>query len=245
MEILIVGSIAVFIGGFLQGCLGFGFGLISVPLLLMVLAASEVVPMQIALGLLLSVPLALQVRRKIKPALVFPLLIGAFVGLPVGSKLMTLFDGPYLKLTVGVILVLMSVAMLSGWSRPIKSPLLPLFSIGFLSGILQTTSAMSGPPIVLFLTNQGMDKDRFRANILMYLALLCVITTVGFGLQGRFTQPILERTAILSISVITGGFFGMKLSSRIPQELFRKLTLIVAAAMGMLLCVRNVAILIG
>ena len=102
-------------------------------------------------------------------------------------------DGPYLKLTIGVILVVMSVAMLSGWSRPVKSPLLPLFPIGFLSGILQTTSAMSGPPIILFLTNQGMDKDRFRANILVYFALLGTISTVGYAWQGEFTQPVMQR----------------------------------------------------
>lgn len=245
MDVLIVGTIAVFFGAFLQGCLGFGFGMISVPLLLMVLAASEVVPMQIALSLMLSVPLAWQVRHHLTPTLVFPLLLGALAGLPVGFKLMALFDGPYLKLTIGVILVAMSVAMLSGWSRPIKSQLPALFPVGFLSGILQTTSAMSGPPIILFLTNQGMDKDQFRANILMYFALLCGISTVGYVSQGIFTQPVLQRMGVFSISLMIGGFIGARLSNRIPQDLFRKLALIVAAVMGLMLCVRNMAIVLG
>jgi uncharacterized membrane protein YfcA len=245
LEILIVGTVAVFFGGFLQGCLGFGFGMITVPLLLMVLAASEVVPMQIALSLMLSVPLAWQARHHLSAALVLPLLLGAIIGLPVGFKALTLYDGPYLKLTIGVILVVMSVAMLSGWSRPVKSPLLPLFPIGFLSGILQTTSAMSGPPIILFLTNQGMDKDRFRANILVYFALLGTISTVGYAWQGEFTQPVMQRMAFLSVSMIIGGFLGARFADRIPQDVFRKITLIVAAGMGLMLCVRNIAILLG
>ena len=234
-----IGSIAVLLGGFLQGSLGFGFGLISVPPLLMVLSASEVVPMQIALSLMLSIPLAFHVRRFFQASVVLPMLLGAVVGLPFGMKILTAFDGPYLKLAVGVILVAMSVTMLTGWSRPVKSQALALVPVGILSGIMQTAFSMSGPPIILFLTNQSVDKERFRANLLIYFALLGTVSTTGFAMQGAITDLMIQRMTIFVPGVLIGGYAGTKLSTRIPQENFRKITLAVVAIMGLILVARN------
>jgi uncharacterized protein len=245
VDIILIGIIAVFLGGFLQGCLGFGFGMIVVPTLLMVLTASEVIPMCIGISLLLCIPLAWHARHHFNAALVIPLLIGALFGLPVGMKTLALFDGPYLKMFVGLLLVGMSLAMFNGWSRPIKNQTLALFPIGFLSGMMQTTLAMSGPPIILFLTNQSMDKDRFRANLLIYFAVIGAVSVTSYTLQGVYTQPMLERMIILVSAVLIGGLLGVKMAEKIPQELFRKITLVVSGVMGLVLFTKNIAVLLG
>ena len=196
--------------------------------------------MQIALSLFLSVPLAWMERRHYQPKLVIPLVVGAVIGLPVGMYVLHLFDGPVLKITIGMVLVLMSIAMLSGWSYPIRRQTLALFPVGFLSGIMQTSFSMSGPPIILFLTNQSMDKQQFRANILIYFAVLGTISTTGYTFRGAFTPSILTFMAITLPSVIAGGVIGARMSTRIPQASFRQLTLAAATVMGLLLIVRNV-----
>lgn len=245
MDIILIGTVAVFCGGFLQGCLGFGFGMIAVPSLLMVLTASEVVPMCIGISLVLCIPLAWHARHQFRASLVIPLLVGAIVGLPVGMKTLARFDGPYLKIFAGLLLVGMSVAMFKGWSRPIKNQTLALFPIGFLSGMMQTTFSMSGPPIILFLTNQSMDKERFRANLLIYFSFIGSISITSYATQGAFTQPILEWMVIFVGSVLVGGMLGAKVASRIPQETFRKLTLTVAGVMGFVLFARNIVELLA
>lgn len=245
MEIYVVGTIAVLLGGFLQGCLGFGFGLISVPPLLMVLAAAEVVPMQIALSVFLSLPLAWKERRQIQPLLVGPLIIGAVIGLPVGMFVLQHFDGPLLKIVIGTLLVVMSFTMLTGWSYPIRRQLLALFPIGFLSGIMATSFSMAGPPIILFLTNQSMDKNQFRANILIYFAVLGVVATTGYASSGAYSQSIIMLISIFVPAVLLGGFAGARVSSRVPQATFRRLTLLAALIMGSLLIIRNLGLLIS
>mgnify|MGYP001401637192 CR=1 FL=1 len=245
MDIVIVGALAVFFGGILQGCLGFGFGLITVPPLLMVLTAAEVIPMQISLSLLLCLPLAWQARHHFEIALVVPLVGGAFLGIPIGMYVLHMVDGSYLKLAVGLILVVMTAVMLSGWSRPVKKQTAALLPIGFLSGIMQTAISMSGPPIILFLTNQAMEKERFRANMLIYFAFVSSASTIGFVIQGAYTRPILERMLMFTASLLIGGYIGSKIASRIPQEGFRTMTLIIAGIMGIILSVRNAAIVFG
>jgi uncharacterized protein len=245
VELFVVGSIAVFFGGFLQSCLGFGFGMVSVPPMLMMLAATEVIPMQIGLSLFLSVPLAIHERRHWKAKLVAPLFVGALLGLPVGMKILGLFDGPYLKITVGVILVFMALAMLLGWSYPVKRQWLALYPVGFLAGIMQTCFSMAGPPIILFLTNQSMDRDTFRANILIFFALLGTVSSVGFAFQGAFTESVLKMMAVFIASTLLGGLLGARMSKRIPEQGFRTITLVLAGTMGMMLLVRNVLFLVG
>jgi hypothetical protein len=239
LDIIIIGIIAVFFAAFLQACLGFGFGMISVPPLLLVLTASEVVPMQISLSYLLTVPLAWQVRDQFKPRLVVPLLAGAVFGFPLGMKVLEYFDGPHLKVVVGLILVGVALALLSGWARPVKNQTAALVPIGFLSGLMQTTTSMGAPPIILFLTNQNMDKDQFRSNILIYFSFLSTFTCASFAYQGAFTQPVLHRMLIFSVSLIAGGVLGAKLTNKVPQEMFRKVVLVTAAVMGFLLFLRN------
>lgn len=239
MDVFIVGSMAVLIAGFIQGSLGFGFGMISVPPMLMVLTATEVIPMQIALSLFVTVPLAVRERSHLKPMLVGPLLIGAILGLPIGMLLLNRYDGPYVKLAVGIILISMSTAMLNGWSHHVKRQLPVLFPIGFLSGIMSTSISMAGPPIILFLTNQDMEKSQFRGNILVYFAVLSIVTTISFVYEGLYTARLLTMIAIFLPTTMIGGFIGQRVADTIPQLTFRRITLFVALIMGILLIVRN------
>jgi uncharacterized membrane protein YfcA len=241
LEIYFIGTIAVLLGAFLQGCLGFGFGMITVPPMLMMLAASDVVPMQIALGALMSVPLAWKARMHIQPMLVGPLILSAVAGLPLGTLILHQFDGPVLKLTIGIVLVSMSLAMLTGWSYPVKRQLPMLFPIGFLAGLMQTSFSMSGPPIILFLTNQGMDKTTFRANVLIFLSTLACISTVVFVAHAEYDGDDLKRMAVFIPAVMMGGLLGERWTNRIPRETFRRITLMVALVMGLLLVLRNLS----
>ena len=239
MDVIILGSIAIAFAGFLQGCLGFGFGMISVPPLLMLLTAAEVIPMQIALSLFLTLPLAHRERHHLKPMLVGPLLIGAVIGLPAGMLVLYWFDGPYLKIAVGIILVFMAIAMLSGWSYYVKRQLPILFPVGFLSGVMATSFSMAGPPIILFLTNQDMEKSAFRGNILVYFTALGIISTIGYIIIGAFPPHLLKLMAIFFPTLMISGFMGAWASQHIPQLTFRRITLVMAAIMGLLLVIRN------
>lgn len=52
-----------------------------------------------------------------------------------------------------------------GFQKNFKNENIPKLIIGFVSGILGGAVAMSGPPIVLFLTNKREKKNSFRVNL--------------------------------------------------------------------------------
>ncbi len=241
----IIISLAILSGAFIQGCLGFGFGMISVPPLLMYLSLDEVIPMQIPLSMILTIPLGWQVRHHFQYKLVIPLLLGALIGLPIGIWVLNHFSGSVLRLAVGGVLVGLPTLMLMGWSRPLPNRLYTLIPIGMMSGVLQGSVSISAPPIILFLTNQGMHKDQFRANVLLFFTGLGFIALTGITLNGMYTPTVMSMIAKLLIIVPIGGYAGAKLATKIPQKLFRTLTLLVSAFMGGALLLRSAIVLLG
>ena len=245
LEVYIIAAIAIMMGAFMQGCLGFGFGMLSVPPMMMVLPAEVVIPLQIPLSMILIVPLAWQVRHHFEYKLVIPLLIGAIIGMPIGIWILYHLNGTILKLIVGLVLIAVPAIMLTGWSRPVPQRAYTLIPVGIMSAIMQGSMSISAPPIILFLTNQGMQKDHFRANVLLYFGGLGIISFISFAYKGMYTVDVIKLIAILIIMVPIGGYAGAKLSSRIPQNLFRSATLLVSGFMGALLLIRSLNILLG
>ena len=239
MSIYIFGTLITFIGGFVQGCLGFGLGILCVPPLMMMLPATTVIPMINAISMVISIPLGWHARRNVKPGLLLPLIIGSMCGLPVGMVLLRRLDGPGFKVGVGIFLVILAALLIAGWKRPVKNQRLATLPIGFFSGILQTMISISGPPIIFFLANQNTRKEVFRANLLVYFAVISFMVTTAYFVLNVYTMQMLKWMVVYMIGVAAGASLGTRINERIPQVLFERVTLTAAAVMGLLLVVQN------
>lgn len=241
----IVGLISFFAGGFVQGCMGFGLALIVVPPLLMVLPATTVVPTLVMLSLLNTSAMTWQLRTDVRRDLTLPLVIGAVAGLPPGIYLLTTLEGPGFRAGVGVFILVLAAVLLSGWTRPLRNPHWALYPAGFLGGLLNGSISISGPPVILFLTSQGTPKDTFRANMAAYFSLTGVLATAGFAIAGVLTREVLLYAAAVVPAAIIGTYLGVRISTRVSQEMFRRLTLLCVIVMGLVLFVRSLAEMLG
>lgn len=163
-----MGAMAVLLAGFVQGCTGFGFALVSVPVLVLIFPPAMVPPIVVMLSMLSNVIVLIETRKWVRLRMVIPLLIGGVIGLPVGGYILSRIEpGPF-KLIVGVLVFIFAIVMLAGWRRPVSNETAGLVPVGILSGVLSTSTSMGGPPLVLFFSNQGIEKEGFRANIVAY-----------------------------------------------------------------------------
>ena len=235
----LVGMIFIFLGGFVQGCMAFGLAMIVVPALLTVLPATTVVPSLIMLSLINTSALLWQLRAYVHWATARPLIIGAFIGLPPGIYLLKTLDGPEFKAAVGVFIILLAGMLLSGWTRPLHKPHFALYPIGFLGGFLNGSISISGPPVILFLTSQGVEKEVFRANMVAYFTLTGIVATGGFAVSGVLTREVLLYAATMVPPLAIGSYLGAKASTRISQEMFKKVALVGVGVMGCVLLAQN------
>lgn len=239
MSSLVMGGVAIFAGSVVQGCAGFAFSLVAAPFLLFFLPQQVVIPMLVLVSLGLNVMVLKDCWASLDFRKVLPILAGGVATLPVGIWILTALDPRSFRLFVGGFIVLVSLVMMSGWRKPLPYRLWTLLPIGLVSGILNGSLSMSGPPVVLFLSNQGVDKDQFRANLAAYFLSLNLFTVGLYLYRGVLTGQVMMVTGAYVPVLLLGTWIGIKGARLLPEAVFRKMTLILIAATGSVMVVSN------
>ncbi|QVL36073.1 sulfite exporter TauE/SafE family protein [Aminirod propionatiphilus] len=227
----------VFFGSLLQGCSGFGFSLFAVPLLLPFFPRHVVVPLLVLLSLAMNGLLFGESRRHATGATVLGLLLGGVSGLPLGMAALALLPASLFRLVAGLFVTGSALALSFGFRRPLTPGRGTLFGVGLLSGILNGSLSMSGPPVILFLANQEVGKEAFRATLAAYFLSLNVVTSLLFLLRGLFDGPLLLLAAASLPALLAGTWLGLRLARRLPERVFRAVALGLLLLMGMSLVV--------
>jgi len=231
---LLLGSAAACVAGVIQGCAGFGLGLVATPFLLFVFPPAAAVPIIRLIGVFSTAFIACKARRHIVLGLAGRLIAGGVAGLPIGILALKTLPSAPVKLFIGALVAVLAALMLLGWSRPVKNTRQALFPVGVLSGILGGLSSMSAPPIVLFLSNQGMAKDQFRANIVFYLFITTLGGAVMDAAAGLTTARVLVAAIVFIPAMLTGAVIGICMAERVPEGSFWKLVEVMLLAIGLI-----------
>ncbi len=226
--------LVVIVGGAIQGLTGFGFGLVTVPIFIIFMEPRMVVPMDLIHGTLQPLIILFDTYKSLQFKRILPLMIAGICGLPLGAVVLQTLDGVVLKLIIGLLIVVFGVAFLSGFQHKAKKERIAFLPIGFISGLLNSSTALSGPPIILFFTNQGLTKQVFRANIVGYFIVLNLSTYPVFIYNGLLTTETVKYALILMPGMLAGVFTGIKLASKINEQVFRRIALIVVIIAGLI-----------
>jgi len=80
-----------------------------------------------------------------------------------------------------------------------------------------------GPPLALFLNNQGLVQNEFRAAVYVIRVAESAATTVVFLVLGLFSADALHLAGSLVPAAVVGVPVGMVLLRRLEPEAFRRL----------------------
>src|SRR3954454_9980695 len=100
---------ATFAGAFVAGRSGFAFGLVAASLWLYVLTPLQSASLIVGFGLLVQGYSVWKLRAALDWRLLWPIMIGAVVGVPVGVSLLTWADPNSVRVVVGAILIAYSL----------------------------------------------------------------------------------------------------------------------------------------
>jgi uncharacterized protein len=230
---LLFGLLAVGVAGIISGLTGFGFALVTTPLLVLILPPTVVVPVVALLSLLSHLVVLLETLPWIRLNRIWLLALAAVIGAPLGTYLLLALDAAVLKVLIGMVTTLSALALLFGFTRPIRNERLASLPVGLASGLLGGSTGMSGPPVVLFFSNQGVDKHVFRANLNLYFILLACSTLPSQAIAGLITREVLTYAAWFIAALLLGTLAGMRLARRVHETDFRRVTLVVVIASGL------------
>jgi hypothetical protein len=242
--LLIAMGIAVF-GGVIFGLSGFGFGLTTVPVLLLVYPPATVTALVVTVSLTTGWLVLVGAWRSVNLRTVLALAPGATIGVVLGTLLIRTVEPAVIKLIAGTAVVLFALSLLRGWKvnavhHPLAAPL-----AGVASGTLNTSTGMSGPPVVLLFTTRDYDMRAFRSSIMAYFYYVNIL-----GLSLLIQQGIVGRAQLVVVlqllpAAIAGGFVGRRLLRRFSQAQFRMLTTGMLLASGTIGIVTSMRSLLG
>lgn len=231
---LFIGIAIVLVCAMVQGSLGFGFALIAVPLMAIMASPKLVVPTMMILGTASSLYLTYLNRHAVDLRRVWPLLLGAGLGVPVGIYLLLELDENILRLYVGVVVTIFAILLLIGVNYRVRAELRVSVLIGFASGVLGGSISIAGPPVVLFFSNQRISRDTYRATIVAYFSIVQAFALVLFSTTGLINLGTLKDVGFLAPGLAIGAVAGSLIAPRVPERLFRVITLIIVVAGGII-----------
>lgn len=231
---IIIVFVVILCAGLIQGATSFGFSLFALPILAVFLPLKVIVPMLVIYSIIMNSIILYKIREHVKIKRILMLIVAAVIATPIGANMLISMDERILQLIVGVIVAISALSFYFGYKIKINNEKIAYIPVGFLSGLLNGSVSLSGPPVILFLTNQGVEKQVFRATLTAYFWILNIMTVGTFIYKGLVSTETLKFTLYLLPALVIGVLIGIKLGNKVKEETFKKLTTVLLVCMGIL-----------
>ena len=192
-------SLAVAFSAWIQGSVGFGYALVSAPLLALV--APSLVPGPILLSsMLLSMATGFRERRDIDRRGVSLALAGRVPGVMIGAAALAWLPEATMNVVFAAAVLFGVGLSVSGLRLPLTVP--TLVGTGFLSGVMGTMTSIGGPPIAL--VYQDAKGPQLRSTLNTYFALGSGMSIAALAAAGHFGARELGDGAMLLPATAVG-----------------------------------------
>ena len=212
------------VAAIVNGALGYGFSSITVPLALLFMANRVLNPALVVIEVGLNA-YVLWVNRAALPGVwrrMLPIAIGLGPGVIVGTSLVAQVNAGWLKLWTFIVLLPLILLQAAGYRRPIKSEKSVGLVFGGGVGVLYSVTTISGPPLAVLLSNQGLTKKDFRAALGFLRLAESSMTAAAYLYAGLFTSESLGLVPWILPSIALGVPLGAQVIQRVQPETFRR-----------------------
>jgi len=235
----------VFVAAFTQGAIGFGFGLVAMAVLPLVVGELVAIPLVAVASLVVSTLIAWRERRHLAWRRLGPPLVGVLAGVPLGLFFLAAVDPRYIRLALGLFLVLYSLyaLFLALRLRPRLIADRPWGGVaGLASGVLGGAFNTGGPPLVVYATLKGWGKDEATSTLQVLFTLTSVIAIGGHLASGRLHAEVLPSILATLPVVAAGVWLGGRVYDRIDQATFRKALLALLLVAGVVFVQKSLVV---
>jgi hypothetical protein len=173
--------------------------------------------------------MATRLRGHVDWRLGLTLLTGACAGMPLGLLVLVVVDSAVLQAAIAVVVMLSAVLIWRGVALHAAGRAGDLVT-GLVSGVLNTSTSMSGPPVVLYLQGRGVPAHTFRATLGAYFLASGAIATGLFVAGGRFDRELWADAGLATPALVLGWFAGNVVYGKLDAARFRGVVIVVLVA---------------
>jgi len=222
------------VGALLQGSIGIGLTLVAGPALVAIDSDFAPGPLVVG-GMVVNLRHVVVERRHADIAGLKRLFLGIPFGIGAGLVVLALVNERALAIIIGAAVIVAAMARLGSY-RPKRTP--RALSIGGGAVAFTTTTfALAGPPFALLYDDR--PGPVFRGTAGMFLLPLAILITISLVVTGNYGVEQLELTLLMFPGLILGLTLARYARPRLDRTWFRHVVLIVSAAGGAAVVLRN------
>jgi uncharacterized membrane protein YfcA len=208
-----------------NGALGYGFSSITVPVALLFLTNRVLNPALVPIEVVLNA-YVLYVNRRSLPVVwrrMVPIVVALAPGVVAGTMLVSMVSSDWLKMITYVTLLPLILLQAAGFRRPIRAERSAGYAFGGGLGVLYSVTTISGPPLAVALSNQGLAKEEFRAALGFIRLAESSMTAVAYAFAGLYSSASFALIPQILPSLAIGVPVGAQLIQHIRPETFRRI----------------------
>jgi uncharacterized membrane protein YfcA len=219
-------GIAIALGGFLRGFLGFGAALLIVPILSTILTPA----MGLVILYLIDVPTNIYLMppaiKKGNVRKVLPMIIAILCTIPIGFYFVYSIDPEIIRIVISFLVICMVILLASGWKPKGEIKIWTMIMGGSISGLVNGAAGVGGPPYVTVLMARNDNVETTRSNIILtmgFMSLFTLLTQIFYGM----VSFNLVKVSIIAFPIYLGfTWFGARYFNKSGSGYFRKGALI-------------------
>jgi uncharacterized membrane protein YfcA len=208
-----------------NGALGYGFSSLTVPVALLFLTNRVLNPALVPIEVVLN-GYVLWVNRASIPVVwrrTMPIVVALAPGIVVGTILVSAVNPDWLKFITYITLLPLILLQAAGFRRPIQSERAAGYAFGGGLGVLYSMTTISGPPLAVALSNQGLAKQEFRAALGIIRLAESSMTAVAYAWAGLYSRESFALIPLIIPSLAIGVPLGATLIRHLRPETFRRI----------------------
>jgi len=231
----------VFLAAIVRGYSGFGFSLLTVTALSLVLPAAAIVPSIFLLEIAASIHLLPGIWRDVHWRSILPLLGGCLLCTPLGVWLLANVPAAPMQIALGTVVFFFTILLWRGYALKTMPSTAASVATGGASGLLNGAFGTGGPPVILFYFASPAGNIAGRASIIAYFLGTDLMALPILGYQGLLTWDSVVRAAIFLPALLVGVWIGSRSFAGADPAVFRRWVLVLLGLLAIASAVQGIA----
>ena len=151
---------------------------------------------------------------------------------PLGTILLLYMDPYLVRRIIGVILLIISILVMSGWQYRGKQSGLSTVLFGSVSGVINGFAGLGSAILAIYIMALPGAANIQRSKIIIASGVIIFTIMIVFSVNGVMNWDLILRGIFLAPTQMIGTVIGVSLFNYFPQEYFKKFTLVIIAVLG-------------
>lgn len=218
-------ALAVFCAALVRGATGFGFSMICIVLLTLLLPPAQIAPVIVLWEIAASAGHLPFVYKEADWKALRHLALGVALGTPLGAYCLASVPAAPMTAAINTVVLVLTGMLFFGFQPRQRPGRWGACGVGALTGLINGASANGGPPVILFFLSGPSSAAVSRASLIAFFLFTDVLAALVYWGYGLMTGRVLWLTAVMLPCVGLGIWLGSRWFRRVDEARFRRVVL--------------------